>query len=77
MSGPNPSTAEPVVVWNMEVNGAANIVQEYLVALACKRPINTTRMRIWARQFDSYVARLEAGEKVRWGDHITQKGEGL
>lgn len=72
MSSPNPSTRPPAPVYRMEANGVANIITAIDSAIRAGRPIDTAFVRLQARLFDSYVAKLEEGRDLAWHEHLKE-----
>lgn len=73
MSGPNPSTFEPQLVYSIEANGVANIIVAIDNAIRQGHPIDTGYLRQQARLFDSYVAKLEVGRNLAWNEHLQEE----
>lgn len=69
----HPSNLEPRAIYQLENNGAANIVMHIDRQRHQKQPIDTTYIRQQARLFDSYVAKLEEGQQLSWHQHLNQE----
>jgi hypothetical protein len=73
MSIPNPSVIDPMPVYNLEVNGPANIIMMIRASVGSGKPLDTSYIRLQARLFDTYVEKLEQGRSVSWCEHLVQE----
>ena len=72
MSAPNPSTHEPEAIYEIELNGPANIITHVRDAQAKNVPLDSGYLIEQAQLFISYVRRMERGWKPAWHDHISE-----